>query len=338
MILPKTDSIPLIIVALATVIGLYFTLAGDYVGVSAEPIYVFENPQEEQLFALMTEEFGGFMEPRMSGDWALDSLAEGRAAYEVQCMHCHGTDGRANTPTAKLLTPPPRDFGLGVVKFTSTPVGLPATRADLHRTIVEGVPSTSMSRFGGLPAEHLELLTNYAMYLLVRGAVWTDAMERLNDAASATAATPDGSTGGNDNASADVVPALTATEAFTQAMTRQRQQFALAIASWARPEIPAVADSARGRELYFSKELGCMICHKKDGSGGLINTDDIWGAPMVARDLQKGVLRGGDSPADVYLRIRNGVKGTMMPPMAESIEPSQIWDMVAFVRSVQESE
>lgn len=312
MILPNADSIPLSIVALATVVGLYFTVAGDYAGVSAEPVYVFESPQEEQLFTLMTEEFGGFLEPRMSGDWALDSLAEGRTAYEVQCMHCHGTDGRANTPTAKLLTPPPRDFGLGVVKFTSTPVGLPATRADLHRTIVEGVPSTSMSSFKGLPADHIELLTNYSMYLLIRGAVWTDAAEHL----------------GNTSAA----------KAFEKAMLQQRQQFALAIASWSRPEIPAVADSARGSELYFSKELGCMICHKEDGSGGLINTEDIWGVPMVARDLQQGVLRGGGSPADVYLRIRNGVKGTMMPPMAESIEPSQIWDMVAFVRSVQEDE
>lgn len=311
MNLPTADSVPLSIVALATVVGLYFTIAGDYVAVSTEPVYTFENPQEEQLFALVTEEFGGFLEPRMSGDWALDSLPEGRAAYEVQCMHCHGTDGRANTSTAKLLTPPPRDFGLGVIKFTSTPVGLPATRADLHRTIVEGVPSTSMSSFKGLPAEHIELLTNYAMYLLVRGAVWTDALERLGDA--------------------------NAIEAFEKAMDHQRQQFALAIASWARPEIPAVADSARGRELYFSNELGCVICHKEDGSGGLINTEDIWGAPMIARDLQQGELRGGNSPADVYLRIRNGVKGTMMPPMAASVESSQIWDMVAFVRNVQEN-
>ena len=310
MTLPKVDSIPLAIVALATVVGLYLTVAGTFVGVSVEPDYDFESAAERELFDLMTAEFGGFLEPQMSGAWALDSLREGRAVYQVQCIHCHGTDGHANTSTAKLLTPPPRDFSLGVVKFTSTPVGLPATREDLHRTIVEGVPSTSMSSFKGLDTAAIDAVANYAMYLLIRGAVWTDAVWRLEE--------------------------TDATDAFAKAMTQQRQQFALAIASWARPEIPAIADSARGRELYFSDELGCMICHQEDGSGGPVSAEDIWGVPMVARDLLQGELRGGSSPADVYLRIRNGVKGTMMPSMAEKLEPSQIWDLVAFVHSVQE--
>ncbi len=310
MTIPKADSIPLSIVAVATVVGLYLTIAGTFVGAAIEPIYDFSSDNEEELFALMTDEFGGFLDPTMSGDWALDSLPEGRAVYEVQCIHCHGTDGHARTSTAKLLTPPPRDFSLGVVKFTSTPVGLPATREDLKRTIVEGVPSTSMSSFMGLEDGQVESVTNYAMYLLIRGAVWSDAVKRLEQSSPI--------------------------EAFAQAMAHQRQQFDLAIASWGRPDIPAVADSSRGRELYFSSELGCMVCHKEDGSGGDVTGADIWGVPMIARDLQSGELRGGSSPADVYLRIRNGVKGTMMPPTADHVDPAQIWDMVAFVRSVQE--
>jgi|FLOH01.1.fsa_nt_gi mono/diheme cytochrome c family protein len=312
MTLPKADSIPLAAVALATVVGLYFTIAGTFVGVSAEPDEAFASVAEAELFELMRAEFGGFLQPQMSGDWKLDALLAGRAVYEVQCVHCHGTDGRAKTPTAKLLTPPPRDFGLGIVKFTSTPVGLPATRADLLRTLIEGVPSTSMSSFKGLEVESLDAVANYAMYLLIRGAVWSNALEELQDSS--------------------------ASDAFEAAMLKQRQQFSLAIASWGRPDIPAAADSARGRELYFSAELGCVVCHQEDGSGGLVNAEDIWGVPMIARDLQQGVLRGGTSPADVYLRIRNGVKGTKMPPMAEHLEAEQIWDLVAFVHSMQEHE
>ena len=312
MSLPKSDSIPLTVVALATVVALYFTISGSFAGASAEPIYSFEQVEQSELFDLMSEEFGGFLTPKMSGNWALQNLPAGRDVFEQQCIHCHGTDGRANTYTAKLLTPAPRDFGQGVVKFTSTPVGLPATRDDLLRTIKHGVPSTSMSRFeGSIEEQGLQDVANYAMYLLIRGAVWTDAVAMLDE--------------------------NTAAEAFTAAVLEQRQQFDLAQASSARPEIPDLADSVRGREIYFDKDLGCLVCHQDDASGGPVDGFDLWGQPMVARDLQKGELRGGGSPADVYLRIRNGVKGTPMPAIAGKLTPEQIWDLVAFVRSVQEA-
>jgi mono/diheme cytochrome c family protein len=331
MNLPKADAVPLAIVAVAALVGVVLTMTGSFAAAVVEPEYEFESAAEEQLYALMTEEFGGFLEPRMSGDWALDALAEGRALYEVQCLHCHGNDGHADTATARLLTPPPRDFGKGVVKFTSTPVGLPATRADLLRTIVESVPTTSMSSFAHLPAEQLDALADYAMYLLVRGAVWTDARDRL------LAARLD------DAAAVDV------SAAFDAALAAQRRQFALAQASSTVPEIPAVADSTRGRELYMSEQLGCLICHREDGSGGRLaaiegkesrqfDLSDIWGNASIARDLRHGPLRGGDSPANVYLRIRNGIKGTPMPAMADDIDAALIWDLVAYVRSVQEEE
>ncbi|MCP4093527.1 MAG: c-type cytochrome [Planctomycetes bacterium] len=313
MSLPRSDSISLAVVAVSTLVALYFTLTGSFAGASAEPIYSFEQAEQSELFDLMTDEFGGFLTPTMSGSWAMENLQVGRKVYEQQCIHCHGTDGHAETYTANLLTPAPRDFGLGVVKFTSTPVGLPATRNDLLRTIKEGVASTSMSRFeGSIKEQDLQDVADYAMYLLIRGAVWTNATDRLG-------------AGG-----------LSPAQAFAAAMEDQRQQFDLALASSTRPKIPSVADSARGREMYFDNDLGCLVCHQVDASGGPVNGLDLWGQPMVARDLTKGELRGGDSPADVYLRIRNGVKGTPMPAMAAELTPEQIWDLVAFVRSVQE--
>ncbi|MDP7062331.1 MAG: c-type cytochrome [Planctomycetota bacterium] len=313
MSLPKSDSIPLAIVALATVVALYLTMTGSFASVSVEPEYDFDNAEQRELFNLMTAEFGGFLEPKMSGAWAMEGLQAGRKVFEQQCIHCHGTDGRAKTYTAKLLTPAPRDFGLGVVKFTSTPVGLPATRDDLLRTIKEGVPSTSMSRFeGSIGEQELQDAADYAMYLLIRSAVWTDATNRL--------------------AKANMSPAA----AFTAAIEEQRQQFDLALASSTRPQVPDVADSKRGRKMYFDESLGCLICHQVDTSGGPVAGLDVWGQPMVARDLTQGELRGGGSPADVYLRIRNGVKGTPMPAMADKLTQEQIWDLVSFVRSVQE--
>ena len=38
----------------------------------------------------------------------------GKGLYEQRCAPCHGPDGKANTPTAKALQPPPRDHTDGV--------------------------------------------------------------------------------------------------------------------------------------------------------------------------------------------------------------------------------
>ncbi|MEM9703113.1 MAG: c-type cytochrome, partial [Planctomycetota bacterium] len=57
-----------------------------------------------------------------------DLLSDGRALYTVHCMHCHGSTGAGDGPTAKYLHPLPRDYRLGKYKFISTgsPDGLPS--------------------------------------------------------------------------------------------------------------------------------------------------------------------------------------------------------------------
>ena len=46
-------------------------------------------------------------------------IEAGQALYEQRCAPCHGPDGKANTPTAKALQPPPRDHTDGAVGRTS---------------------------------------------------------------------------------------------------------------------------------------------------------------------------------------------------------------------------
>lgn len=311
MKLPTADRIALLGVAAATLLGLSLTVFGAYAGVVEEPEPQFEDADQAALHEAMRKEFGGYLTPLLDEDWGLDRLADGMAVYEVQCIHCHGVDGRADTYTARLLTPPPRDFSQGVVKFTSTPVGLPATRDDLLRVVRDGVATTSMSAFHGLPEEEIDAVVDYAMYLLIRGAVWQEALRHLD--------------------------ALGPDLALELALENEKQRFALAEASSNRPPLPPIADSKRGEELYFTEDLGCVTCHRTDGSGGPVESLDIWGHPMVARDLRVGELRGGGNPSDIYLRIRNGVKGTPMPAMADQLEPQAIWDLVAYVHSVQEA-
>lgn len=40
---------------------------------------------------------------------AAGDAAAGKELYKMRCAQCHGEDGKANTPIAKALQPPPRD-------------------------------------------------------------------------------------------------------------------------------------------------------------------------------------------------------------------------------------
>jgi mono/diheme cytochrome c family protein len=51
------------------------------------------------------------------------------------------------------------------------------------------------------------------------------------------------------------------------------------------------------------------------------------------RDLNSGQFHGGSAPSDLYRRLHAGVKGTPMPAFGDRLDASQIWDLVAHLRS-----
>lgn len=62
----------------------------------------------------------------------------GKALYEQRCAPCHGPDGKANTPTAKALQPPPRDHTDGAYMNA-------LSEEHLLRVIKEGGPAVGKS-------------------------------------------------------------------------------------------------------------------------------------------------------------------------------------------------
>ena len=62
----------------------------------------------------------------------------GKALYEQRCAPCHGPDGKANTPTAQALQPPPRDHTDGAYMNA-------LTDSHLFRVIKEGGPAVGKS-------------------------------------------------------------------------------------------------------------------------------------------------------------------------------------------------
>lgn len=75
------------------------------------------------------------------------SAETGRHLYEQACAGCHGSGGDAATTVARSLSPRPRDFTTGIVKFKSTPWNRPPTRDDLISIVSEGVRWSAMPPF-----------------------------------------------------------------------------------------------------------------------------------------------------------------------------------------------
>lgn len=69
---------------------------------------------------------------------------DGPALYRAKCATCHGEKGDGQGPAAWLLYPRPRNFVKGTFRLRSTPTGKLPTDEDLMRTVLRGIPGTSM--------------------------------------------------------------------------------------------------------------------------------------------------------------------------------------------------
>ena len=100
------------------------------------------------------------------------------------------------------------------------------------------------------------------------------------------------------------------------------------------PKVTA-ASIANGRKMY--EQLDCTSCHgvggMGDGPSSLTLENDaeerVWAA-----NLTTGIYKGGSTPADLYLRIANGLDGSPMPSYSEEAKPEEIWDVVNYIRSL----
>lgn len=332
MTLTAGDRAGLALVALGAAAGLWLLARGGGEAAEArQPPPSFADPAQARLHDLLVADFGAPEAPRAPAGFEPTGLpaagadgdarlAFGRGVWRTQCLHCHGAAGGADTPTAELLNPRPRDFGRGIVKFTSTAEGAPAVRADLERTVRDGLASTAMSAFGRLPAPAVQAVVDYTLWLLVRGAAWSDARARLAGGA----------------------PAEEAWSAARAATAAAGSGAADQIVKHGAPPPETEEARARGAALFLS--AGCATCHGADGGGrGPAAWDaagerwlltDAWGLPVQPRDLRKGQHRGGARAEDLHLRIHAGVKGTPMPAHGALLSEAQIWDLVAHLRGL----
>lgn len=71
--------------------------------------------------------------------------AKGKTVYEQRCLACHGSLGKGDGPTGKVLVPPAADF--------TSAASRKKTEADLLNIIENGKPPTAMIAWKGQLSE-----------------------------------------------------------------------------------------------------------------------------------------------------------------------------------------
>jgi len=246
-----------------------------------------------------------------------DQLRHGFALFTKYCVQCHGVNGDGNGAVAEHLNPKPRDYTLGVFKFTSTPYGSKPRRSDLVHTVRRGVTGTSMPSFDRFSEEQLNAVVEYVLALTFRGelerqlASFAYEDEELPDEEGLTETIDEILAAWKDSSSKIVMPVTVMP--------------------------PMTEESVRiGHQIFLGK--ACNKCHGKFGRGGSMGNveigKDAWGNEGSAADLSSGMFRGGDRPVDIYRRISSGINGTPMPSFKNTFQdtPDDIWHLVHFIK------
>lgn len=280
------------------------------------------------LTRFLRETFGTPAEPRLPGGLGLtaEHLAEGSRLYRKHCVQCHGLAGDGRGPTGPWIDPHPRDFRRGAFKFVSSGDGMKPRRADLLRTIREGLRGTAMPSFARLPDEEREALAAFVVFLSVRGEVEFRTLAALAD---------EGGEGGTDGdvpgyARARLTAVLGAWEKADASPLVTVQPFP---DDEARQAPDYLASVSRGHDLFVADAgAGCVKCHENYGRAAALRYD-VWGTVVRPPDLTQQRPKGGDRAEDLAARVRHGIAPVGMPSHA-ALTDAQLLDVVRFVRAL----
>jgi len=103
------------------------------------------------------------------------------------------------------------------------------------------------------------------------------------------------------------------------------------------PPDPGYSEASVKLGAAVYEKYNCSQCHGAHGQGDGPSSHELkddWGQAIVPYDLSKGHVKCGDKSTDIYRVFMAGLSGTPMPTFADSLSPSDAWDLVHFIQSL----
>jgi mono/diheme cytochrome c family protein len=105
--------------------------------------------------------------------------------------------------------------------------------------------------------------------------------------------------------------------------------------AWFGREKQLAPHVAQGREVFMTH---CAACHgltaKGDGPGSK-GLKDVWGFDVSPANLTSRSHKSGKTPEDLFRTVALGLDGTPMAGYRDAQKDASIWDLVAFIQSVE---
>ena len=297
---------------------------------------------------------------RAAGPVFSDREGNNFGLFNKHCVNCHGVSGSGTGPASVFQDPYPRDFRVGIFKWKHTQRRAKPTRDGVATTIHAGVRGTAMPSFSNLSELEWSCLTDYVIFLSVRGETERNLLAACVDDLGYDGAEASPRLSESDQLVAETLQSVV--DSWIQANSH--------VVSVPDETDNDVASVERGKSIFHGQIANCVGCHGTAGNGNVVMMDyDDWAKEYSSRigltptdreamepfrdagahrprkikprRLDDGVFRGGSDSVTLYRRISEGIAGTPMPSIQISEQESttglsvkQTWDLVHYVQSL----
>jgi mono/diheme cytochrome c family protein len=234
---------------------------------------------------------------------AAGTLKRGRDQYSMYCAGCHGENGDGEGPASRFLSPKPRDFRKGRVKFAAVPANQLPRDEDLLNTMNHGLHGTSMPAWNLIGTEDKAAIV---AYLKTFSEVWQKEAP---------------------GAPVPIKPDPWRKRSPASAIAEgERVYHGIATCNGCHPSYatkPAIAEHMKAFDL--------PLTGFRDDLYASVEKDSDWGAPIKPPDFLDDRTKIATSKEELVRVIAAGVGGTAMPSWGDSLSDKQLWGLAYYV-------
>ena len=246
---------------------------------------------------------------KLSKPWVStpDLIAHGKELFQVQCVACHGPEGKGDGVAAAALNPHPRNF----TQAAGWKNGRKETM--VFKTLKEGLPGSAMASFSTLPSDDRWALAAYVLSL------GPQPVEKDTPADFAKIGVDPNAVGGGETEAATVPVEF--------AMKKMAQPDIAASTGGAAPSMQSA-----GGQLYVQN---CASCHGDHGQGGIkVRTMALAPSPSYVETAPfRAASEAVSSEAAFDKIVTNGISGNMMPNFGQ-LSGAELRELHGTVRSL----